>query len=224
MPLASELELKVSEALKAGKQNLPLFVEYLRALLVENGYQRETISKDATEEERAAEEKKMNSLKATLTGILLSSIANFHNNDYSVCLSLVPERVLELKYLKPIIDALLLLQSALERGEFTEFWNQWAKTLKLNPSVPPHFEATVRLTIYEVIANSVVAIKQETLARLLNVTDIKAFVTANSKAVQATLNGSADVAFMPNEFNTPKKNDAVEGITAEKIAALVRND
>ena len=212
------------DSLKAGKHNLPLFLEYLRGLLLENGYQKEYFSKDASDEERAADEKKMNSLKATLTGILLSSLANFHSNDYSTCLSLIPERVQDLKYLKPALDALLLLQSSLEKGEFSEFWNQWAKTAKLNPYVPPHFEPTVRQTIYEVVSNSVVGIKQDTLARLLSVPDVKAFVAANSKTVKATVNGSSDVVFAPNEFNTPKKHAVAETITAEKIAALVRND
>ncbi len=224
MPSTSELETKVMESLKNGKHNLPLFLEYLRGLLLENGYQKEYLSKDASEEERAAEEKKMNSLKVTMTGILLSSMANFHSNDYSVCLSLIPERVQDLKYLKPVLDALLLLQSTLEKGEFTEFWSQWAKVLKVNPYVPPHFESTVRQTIYEVISNSVVGIKQDTLARLVNVPDVKAFVAANAKSVKATVNGSSDVVFAPNEFNTPKQHEAPETITAEKIAALVRND
>jgi hypothetical protein len=224
MPLAQELEPKVSESLKAGKHNLALFVEYLRALVVENAYQRENISKDASEEERATEEKKMASLKDIITGILLSAMATFHTNDYSVCMSLIPERVLELRYLKPIVDSLLLMQSALERGEFTEFWKQWEITRKLNPAVPTQFESTVRMSIYEVIADSVVALKQDTLARLIHVTDVKEFVTANTKTVRATLNGSVDVAFAPNNFNTPSKKDAVESITAEKIAALVRND
>lgn len=149
---------------------------------------------------------------------LVIALGRFQSRDFPLFCSMVPLQVHDSKdkEFEPF-KALRDMENELERGSFEGFWALWAKRPESTP-VPPNVEQNMRVSILQVIADSVIRIRQDRLTKAVNCDDI-AKVAAAASVKLSVSNG--EVTFEKNSFNFPQPAaNSGEKLNLKRIAGL----
>ena len=154
--------------------------------------------------------------KQVVVGFLLRSIAEFVSNDFGTCLCLFPNRVQEQQLFKAETDALVLLDDAIRKGEFEQFWTLWEEKKVLFPPIPQFVEITQK-AMAKSIARTFKSISEKEVVGLLG-PDANVAVLLAPFAAQIS---KGEVAFPSDCFNDPKTVKAEDdAVTLKKIIPI----
>jgi hypothetical protein len=149
----------------------------------------------------------------TVARILVHSLAKFPTNDFGVCLCLISERRQEeLKHI-------LALDDLVQKGQFPAFWQAIRSDERVSKLVAsiPEFEGAIRKTILDRYVKSFQKVSVADLNDALGCKDGAALAQKAGAKVEGDV-----ISFPQSEFNTPKVQDAPEGLSTNDIQKIMR--
>lgn len=156
---------------------------------------------------------------AVLLKSLLLALNVFTTHEFQRLLALVPAQVQEGADVKTCLEALRDMEKHLERCTFDKFWASFQSRPETLP-VPSSFETSIRRSIAKVVADSVVSVSCDRLAKALNVESTNLSKVLTEANINAVVDGQ-QVIFEKNEYNFPRPSAvSTEKLTLQRITNI----
>jgi len=144
--------------------------------------------------------------------ILVKSLMNLPNIDFSLCMYMIPEYL----HVEEPIKILIQIHNLLETAQFVEFWNE-AKACKEFTEIFPGFEDAIRSFIIGVVTNTYQTISKEFLSEVLNLRGVDLDAMVNVKGWKQTPETVVFPKIDTTSFKTKKIAESVKFEDLSKI-------
>ncbi|KAG6428531.1 hypothetical protein SASPL_112783 [Salvia splendens] len=174
--------------------------------------------------------------------ILIKALMAMPAPDFSLCLFLIPERVMRTEWVLVLwkgwgmtigmqmedqFKTLIVLSHYLETARFRQFWDEAAKSRHIL-EVVPGFEQAIQAYAIHVLSIAYQKVPRSVLAEAINIEGlvldkfIEHHITNSGWAIEKNQNKGQLIIFPHNEFNDPElKKSAADGIPLENITRIL---
>ncbi|KAL6585679.1 Eukaryotic translation initiation factor 3 subunit K [Orobanche minor] len=158
--------------------------------------------------------------------ILIKALMAMPAPDFSLCLFLIPERVLE-KQMEEQFKTLIIFSHYLETSRFHQFWDEVAKSRHIL-EVVPGFEQAIQAYAIHVLSLTYQKVPRSVLAEAVNIEGpsldklLDHHVANSGWQIEKTQSRGQLIVLSRNEFNHPEfKKSSADGVPLEKIARII---